>query len=89
VPGLLEAHPERRSAAVPVLRHRLGDIYLKHTLPGVLELFGSAVVWMIFILAILVGDAGTVLIAAALVAAVNGIDYFVTKAMARKGIIAK
>ena len=67
----------------------LGDIYLKHTVLGALELIGSAVVWLVFFNALFFGDGGAITSIFLLLATANGIDYFVTKAMARKGIVAK
>ena len=67
----------------------LGDIYLKHTALGTLELIGSVFLWLMFLSAFFFGDGGAIIPVLLLLAIANGTDYFVTKAMARKGIVAK
>ena len=67
----------------------LGDIYLKHTAFGVFELLGSVVVWIIVLAALQTGEPGAIIMAVFLFVVVNVVDYFVTKAMAKKGVIAK
>jgi hypothetical protein len=79
----------RTAALRSLLLPGLGDIYLKHTAAGVLELFGSVIVWFMVLGALSSGGTGGIILAAVLLGMVNGTDYFVTKAMAKKGIIAK
>jgi hypothetical protein len=79
----------RTAALRSLLLPGLGDIYLKHTVPGALELIGSAVVWLVFLNALFFGDGGAIVSGFLLLAIVNGTDYFVTRAMAMKGIVAK
>ena len=62
---------------------------MKHTAFGVFELFGSVVVWIIVIAALQTGEPGAIIMAVILFVVVNVVDYFVTKAMAKKGVIAK
>ena len=89
----LSCRAEFRSGRTAALRSLLlpglGDIYLKHTAFGVFELFGSVVVWIIVIAALQTGEPGAIIMAVILFVVVNVVDYFVTKAMAKKGVIAK
>ena len=85
----VEFRSGRTAALRSLLLPGLGDIYLKHTLLGVLELIGSVIVWLVVLDALLSGEPDSIIIAAVLFVMVNVTDYFVTKAMARKGIIAK
>lgn len=89
-PSCRTAFRSGRTAALrSLLLPGLGDIYLKHTVLGVLELFGSVIVWLIVLAALLSREADAIIMAVFLFVAVNVVDYFVTKAMARKGVIAK
>ncbi len=84
---------EFRSGQTAALRSLLlpglGDIYLKHTVLGTLELIVSALLWVMFINVLFFGDRRGWIPMFLLLVIANGTDYFVTKAMARKGIIAK
>lgn len=79
----------RTAALRSLLLPGLGDIYLKHTVLGALELIGSAMLWLMFLNVLFFGDSGATISMFLLLATANGTDYFVTKAMARKGIVAK
>lgn len=79
----------RTAALRSLLLPGLGDIYLKHTVLGTLELIGSAMLWLIFLNVLFFGEGGAIISIFFVLAIANGTDYFVTKAMARKGIVAK
>lgn len=79
----------RTAAFRSLLLPGLGDIYLKHTVLGALELIGSVILWLVFLSVLFFGDGGAITSILLLLAIATGIDYFVTKAMARKGIVAK
>ena len=79
----------RKAALRSLLLPGLGNIYLKHTMLGVLELIGSIIVWLVVIGALIMGEPGAIITALVILVAVNGADYLVTRAMARKGIVAK
>jgi hypothetical protein len=79
----------RTAALRSLLLPGLGDIYLKHTVLGTLELIGSVMLWLVFLNVLFFGDGGAIISVFLLLAIANGTDYFVTQAMARKGIVAK
>ncbi len=78
-----------KAAFLSLLLPGLGNIYLKHTILGTLELIGSVVLWLMFLDVLFFRETGVAISVFLLLATANGIDYFVTKAVARKGIVAK
>jgi hypothetical protein len=84
---------EFRSGRTAALRSLVlpgwGDIYLKHTVLGAFELIGSVLLWLLFLKVLFYGEGGAIVSVFLLLAVANATDYFVTRAMAKKGIVAK
>ncbi len=85
----------KKAALLSLVLPGLGDLYLGHRLFGVSELFGSIVEWVILISAAVAVAQGEeegamtfLLVWIAIVAFTNIADYFLTRAMGRKGLIA-
>jgi predicted Zn finger-like uncharacterized protein len=63
----------------------LGDIYLGHRGLGLLEMLGSAIVWLVVLAFLFSGEQGVVLPAVFLLLFYNGLDGLLTYHMANKG----
>lgn len=85
----IEFHSGQTAALRSLLLAGLGDIYLKHKVLGVLELLVGVLVWLNLFSALTSRETDEITVAVVFLVLVNGIDYFVTKGMASKGIIAK
>jgi hypothetical protein len=84
----------KKAALMSLFLPGLGDIYLGHTTFGLFELLGSLVEWVVLLGAIVAlasgeEEAGAFLVFWILIMVLtNVIDYFITRAMGRKGLIA-
>lgn len=84
----------QKAAMMSLILPGLGDLYLGHTAFGVMEMIGSLFEWLVLIGAILSyiskeKDAQSFLVTWIIIMVLtNVIDYFLTKAMGRKGLIA-
>ncbi len=75
----------RKASLKSLLLPGLGDIYLGHRALGILELIGSAIVWIIVISSLLSGVVESLIGAFFLLLFYNGIDGLLTYHMAKKG----
>ncbi len=85
-----------RAAKMSFLLPGAGDIYLGHRFFGTMELIGTAVLWFLLVTAIISGrpselnaDDMPVPLLGVIVAITHVGDYFLTRAMGRKGLIAE
>ncbi len=84
----------RKAALMSLFLPGLGDMYLGHRVFGLGELIGSIVEWVVLIAAVgavINGEpdsVGFLAVWVGVVVVTNVIDYFLTRAMGRKGLIA-
>lgn len=84
----------KKAALMSLFLPGLGDIYLGHTAFGFFELVGSLIEWFVLLGAIAAmasgeeGAGGFLVFWILIMALTNVIDYFITRAMGRKGLIA-
>jgi hypothetical protein len=75
----------RKAVFRSLLLPGLGDIYLGHRGLGILELLGSAVVWLLVLTFLFSGESVAVFSAVFLLLIYNGLDGLLTYHMAKKG----
>lgn len=90
-PGFLRCascRTEFRSGHTAALRSLLlpglGDLYLKHTVLGVLKLIVSTLLWLMLLNVLFFGDRSAWISMFLLLVTINGADYFVTRADGKK-----